>query len=219
MLGANKHDDIEPSMSRLVIFNHVKEGIELARKYKLNPLIIDFIPQHHGTSLMHYFYQKALEEAKEGETVDENDFRYPGPKPQTKEAAIILLADSVEGATRARDEPTPGKIEETVKKIVNNKFIDGQLDECSLTLTEINKISETFTRILSAMYHSRVKYPEKRNGSGRAGSKGGASSSLEQGSGRTRSESKDASYGRKSAEKPIPQSPSNRPNRKSDSPL
>ena len=220
MLGANKHDDIEPSMSRLVIFNHVKEGIELARKYKLNPLIIDFIPQHHGTSLMHYFYQKALEEAKEGETVDENDFRYPGPKPQTKEAAIILLADSVEGATRALDEPTPGKIEETVKKIVNNKFIDGQLDECNLTLTEINKISETFTRILSAMYHSRVKYPEKRNGSGRAGSKGGAGSSSEQGSGRTtRSESKDASYGRKPAEKPIPQSPSNRPNRKSDSPL
>ncbi len=165
MMGYNKHDDIEPSMSRLVIFNHVTEGIELAQKHKLNPAIIDFIPQHHGTGLMYYFYQKAQEEAKEGETVDETDFRYPGPKPQTRETAITLLADSVEGATRALDEHTPTKIEETVKKVINNKFIDGQLDECDLTLQEINKISATFTRILSAMYHARIKYPEKKNGS------------------------------------------------------
>ena len=165
MVGYNKHDDIEPSMSRLVIFNHVTEGIELAKRQKLNPAIIDFIPQHHGTGLMYYFYQKALEEAKEGETVDENDFRYPGPKPQTRETAITLLADSVEGATRSLDEHTPTKIEETVKKVINNKFIDGQLDECNLTLKEINKISATFTRILSAMYHARIKYPEKKNGS------------------------------------------------------
>jgi putative nucleotidyltransferase with HDIG domain len=167
MMGYNKHDDIEPNVSRLVIFNHVKEGMELARKYKLNPAIIDFIPQHHGTSLMHYFYQKALEEAQEGEKIDENDFRYPGPKPQSPETAIVLLADSVEGATRALDEPTLPKIEETVKKIINNKFIDGQLDECHLTLKEINKISLTFIRILGAMYHARVKYPDKKNGSGK----------------------------------------------------
>ena len=165
MLGDNKHDDIEPTMSRLVISNHVIEGIELAKKHRLNPAIIDFIPQHHGTGLMYYFYQKALEEAKEDETVDEADFRYPGPKPQTRETAITLLADSVEGATRALDEHSPTNIEETVKKIINNKFIDGQLDECNLTLKEINKISSTFTRILSAMYHARVKYPEKKNGS------------------------------------------------------
>lgn len=164
MMGQNKHDDIEPFMSRLVIFNHVTEGIELAMKHKLNPAIIDFIPQHHGTGLMYYFYQKALEEAKEGEAVDENDFRYPGPKPQTRETAITLLADSVEGATRALGEHNPTNIEETVKKVINNKFIDGQLDECNLTLKEINKISSTFTRILSAMYHARVKYPEKKNG-------------------------------------------------------
>ncbi len=167
MPGDNKHDDIEPSMSRLVISNHVTEGIELAQKHRLNPAIIDFIPQHHGTGLMYYFYQKALEEAKEGETVDESGFRYPGPKPQTRETAITLLADSVEGATRSLDEHTPTRIEETVKKIINNKFIDGQLDECNLTLKEINKISSTFTRILSAMYHARVKYPEKKNGSTR----------------------------------------------------
>ena len=165
MLGYNKHDDIEPTMSRLVIFNHVTEGIELAQKHKLNSVIIDFIPQHHGTGLMYYFYQKALEEAKEGETVDESGFRYPGPKPQTRETAITLLADSVEGATRALDEHNPTNIEETVKKVINNKFIDGQLDECNLTLQEINKISSTFTRILSAMYHARIKYPEKKNGS------------------------------------------------------
>jgi len=164
-MGYNKHDNIEPSMSRLVIFNHVTEGIELAQKHKLNPAIIDFIPQHHGTGLMYYFYQKAQEEAKEGETVDESGFRYPGPKPQTRETAITLLADSVEGATRSLDEHTPTKIEETVKKVINNKFIDGQLDECNLTLQEINKISSTFTRILSAMYHARIKYPEKKNGS------------------------------------------------------
>jgi membrane-associated HD superfamily phosphohydrolase len=149
-----------------VILNHVKEGIELAKKNKLHPIIMDFIPQHHGTGLIYYFYQKALEAAEEddGKTISEDNFRYPGPKPQTKEAAIILLADSVEGALRALDEPTPPRIEEAVKKIVNNKFIDGQLDECNLTLKEIDRISSTFIRILSAMYHARIKYPEKKNG-------------------------------------------------------
>lgn len=164
LVGGNKHDHMEPSMSRLVVLNHVKEGIELAKKNKLNQKIIDFIPQHHGTGLMYYFYQKALEEAEEGEAVSEEDFRYPGPKPQTRETAITLLADSVEGATRALDEPNPTNIEETVQKVINNKFIDGQLDECNLTLKEIDKISSTFIRILSAMYHGRVKYPEKKNG-------------------------------------------------------
>jgi len=164
MYTDNKHDKIEPSMSRLVILNHVKEGIELAKKNKLHPIIIDFIPQHHGTSLIYYFYQKALEATDDGEVISEENFRYPGPKPQTKETAITLLADSVEGATRALDDPTPPRIEETVKKIVNNKFIDGQLDECNLTLKEIDRISSTFIRILGAMYHTRIKYPEKKNG-------------------------------------------------------
>lgn len=169
MMGPNKHDNIEPSMSRLVILNHVKEGIDLARKNKLNPAIIDFIPQHHGTSLIYYFYQKSVEEAQEGERIDEETFRYPGPKPQTRETAITLLADSVEGATRALDDPNPSNIEVTVKKVINNKFIDGQLDECPLTLKEIDKISSTFIRILTAMYHGRVKYPEKKNGAEKIG--------------------------------------------------
>lgn len=196
LYGGNKHEDIEPSMSRLVILNHVKEGIELARKNKLNPIIIDFIPQHHGTALMHYFYQKALEEAKEGETVSEENFRYPGPKPQTPETAITLLADSVEGATRALDEPNPTKIEETVRKVVNNKFIDGQLDECNLTLKEIDKICSTFARILSAMYHGRVKYPEEKNESAKA-----------------KIETKNGSGSKKSAEKSVPQSSADRQDR------
>jgi len=159
MVIGNKHDELEPSMSRLVIFNHVKEGIELARKYRLNQRIIDFIPEHHGTSLMHYFYQKALSEGLT-DGLEEKDYRYPGPKPQSKETAIVLLADSVEGATRALDEHTPQRIEDVVRKVINNKFIDGQLDECNLTLREIDTIASVFVRVLSAMYHGRVKYPE-----------------------------------------------------------
>jgi cyclic-di-AMP phosphodiesterase PgpH len=164
LAGGNKHDDIEPSISRLVILNHVKEGLELGKKYKLNPMILNFIPQHHGTALMYYFYQKALEEAEDPDSVSEENFRYPGPKPQTRETAIVMMADSVEGATRALDEQTPTRIAEVVRKVINNKFIDGQLDECNLTLKEIELIAATFSRVLSAMYHGRVKYPEKSNG-------------------------------------------------------
>jgi putative nucleotidyltransferase with HDIG domain len=159
----NKHDELEPSMSRLVIINHVKEGVELAKEYKLNQRIIDFIPEHHGTSLMHYFYQKALVEG-EAEEIGEEDYRYPGPRPRSKETAIVMLADSVEGATRAMDQHTPQKIEDIVRKVINNKFIDGQLDECNLSLREIDAIATTFVRVLSAMYHGRVKYPEGTNG-------------------------------------------------------
>lgn len=161
----NKHDGLEPTMSRLVILNHVKEGIELAKRHKLNPQIIDFIPQHHGTGLIHYFYQRALEDAQD-ETIEEGTFRYPGPKPQSRETAVVLLADSVEGAVRSLGDPTPNKIDEVVRKVINNKFIDGQLDECTLTLRDIDLISSTFVRILSAMYHSRVKYPEKKDENG-----------------------------------------------------
>jgi putative nucleotidyltransferase with HDIG domain len=164
LMGGNKHDSIEPSVSRLVILNHVKEGLELAKKYKLNPVITQFIPQHHGTGLIYYFYQKALEGAQDKTSVHEDIYRYPGPKPQLRETATVLLADSVEGAVRSLEDPTLKKIEETVRKIINNKFIDGQLDECQLTLKEIDQIASTFTRVLSAMYHSRVKYPEKKNG-------------------------------------------------------
>jgi hypothetical protein len=161
----NKHDDLEPSVSRLVILNHVKEGVELAHKNKLSPKIIDFIEQHHGTSLLHFFYQRALEEGDTGE-VNEENYRYPGPKPQTREVALVMLADSVEGAIRSLEEHTPTRISELVRKVMNNKFIDGQLDECNLTLREIELICEAFSRTLAAMYHVRVKYPSPKKTNG-----------------------------------------------------
>ena len=158
-LKKNAHDDLTPTMSKLIIMNHVKEGLELAKKYSLSPVLWDFIQQHHGKSLVYYFYRRALEGKEENQEVAEEGFRYPGPKPNTKETAIVLLADSVEAATRSLKDPTPDKIEETVRKVINNKFIDGQLDECELTLQDIEKISSVFSKILSGIYHSRVNYP------------------------------------------------------------
>ncbi|MDD5409113.1 MAG: HDIG domain-containing protein [Candidatus Omnitrophica bacterium] len=154
----NLHDTLSPTMSKLIIMNHIKEGLDLAKKYSLSPVLWDFIQQHHGSSLVYYFYRRALEGREENQEVTEEGFRYPGPKPNTKETAIVLLADSVEAATRTLKDPTPVKIEEVVRKVINNKFIDGQLDECELTLKDIEKISSVFTKILSGIYHSRVNY-------------------------------------------------------------
>lgn len=159
-LKDNVHETLAPNMSKLVIMNHVKEGVDLAKKYRLNARLVDFIRQHHGTSLVYFFYRKALENGQETAQVDEEVFRYPGPKPDTKETAIVLLADSVEAATRALKDPTPAKIEELVHKIINNKFIDGQLDECDLTLKDLERIAQVFIHILAGIYHSRVNYPE-----------------------------------------------------------
>jgi cyclic-di-AMP phosphodiesterase PgpH len=158
----NVHDELTPTMSKLIIMNHIKEGLELAKKYSLSPVLWDFIQQHHGNSLVYYFYRRALEGKEENQEVAEEGFRYPGPKPNTKETAIVLLADSVEAATRSLKDPTPDKIEETVHKVINNKFIDGQLDECELTLKDIEKISNVFSKILGGIYHSRVNYPQNR---------------------------------------------------------
>ncbi|MFA6129731.1 MAG: HDIG domain-containing metalloprotein [Candidatus Omnitrophota bacterium] len=154
----NLHDTLSPTMSKLIIMNHIKEGLDLAKKYSLSPVLWDFIQQHHGSSLVYYFYRRALEDREENQEVTEEGFRYPGPKPNTKETAVVLLADSVEAATRTLKDPTPVKIEEVVRKVINNKFIDGQLDECELTLKDIEKISSVFAKILSGIYHSRVNY-------------------------------------------------------------
>lgn len=159
-ISESKHNALSATMSKLVIMNHVKEGVELAKRYKVNPLLTEFISQHHGTSLVYYFYRRALETLEEDQQVKEEGFRYAGPKPSTKESAIVLLADSVEAATRALKDPTPAKIEELVHKVINNKFIDGQLDECDLTLRDLEKISAVFIRILGAVYHARVNYSE-----------------------------------------------------------
>lgn len=161
MGSGSKHENLAPSMSALIIAKHVKEGAEIAKKYKLNSTIVDFITQHHGDSLIAYFYQKALEKSKiEGSHPKERDFRYPGPKPQTKEGAIILLADAVEASSRTLDDPTPSSIKNLVRKIVNNKFIDGQLDSCDLTLRDMHKIADSFVRVLMGTFHTRMEYPE-----------------------------------------------------------
>ncbi len=146
-------------MSRLIITNHVKDGIELGKKYNLKKDILDFIEQHHGTGLVYYFFQKALERVEDDTILSQEGFRYEGPKPQTKETAIVLLADSVEAASRTLSNPTPSKVEELTHRIINNKFIDAQLDECELTLKDLNKISDAFARILMGVLHSRVEYP------------------------------------------------------------
>jgi putative nucleotidyltransferase with HDIG domain len=159
-LQENKHDILPATISKMIIMNHVKEGLELAKKYRLSPALIDFITRHHGTGLVYYFYRRALENLEEDRELTEEGFRYPGPKPDTKETAIVLLADSVEAATRSLINPSPAKIEETVHKIINNKFIDGQLDECDLALKDIEKISAVFIRILNSIYHNRIPYPE-----------------------------------------------------------
>jgi len=160
--SASKHEKLAPSMSALIITNHTKDGVELARKYKLNSAVVDFVSQHHGTSLIYYFYQRALEKVKSETELKEEEFRYPGPKPQTKETAIVLLADSVEASSRILSDPTPARIRGLVQKIINNKFIDGQLDECDLTLKDLNKISESFVRVLTGVFHTRLEYPEAK---------------------------------------------------------
>ncbi len=161
---SSKHDQLSASMSKLVIMDHVKKGMELAKKNRLNNAIADFILQHHGTSLVYYFYRRALENSETKANVAEEVFRYPGPKPQTKETAIVLLADSVEAACRALEEPTAERISDIVHRIINNKFIDGQLDLCDLTLRDLEKISTVFIHMLGAFYHSRIDYPEQSKG-------------------------------------------------------
>ncbi len=158
--GVSRHSNLSPSMSALIISKHVKEGVEMARRHKINARITDLIAQHHGNSLISYFYQKAMEKSKDKDLLKEEDFRYPGPRPQTRESAIILLADSVEAACRAMEDPTPAGIKNLVKKMINNKFIDGQLDECDLTLKDIEKIAASFERILLGVYHTRLNYPD-----------------------------------------------------------
>lgn len=157
--GKNKHDKLSPSMSALILIQHVKKGMELAKQYKLGDEIMEGITQHHGTSLIKYFYQKSLNSGNE--TVKEEDFRYPGPKPQTREAAIVMLADVVEAAIRALERPTPARIQGRVKELINDIFADGQLEECELTLKDLHQIAKSFNNILTSIYHNRIEYPDK----------------------------------------------------------
>ena len=161
----NRHDKLSCSMSALIIRSHVKDGIELAKTHKLPQPIVDMIPQHHGTSLIEYFYQKAKKELQESSeeganTVDKSLYSYPGPKPQTKEAGILMLADGIEAAARTIKEPTPDRIQGMVQKMINKVFASGQLNECDLTLQDLHVIARNFVRILTSIYHQRIAYAE-----------------------------------------------------------
>ncbi|MGE3778783.1 MAG: HD family phosphohydrolase [Pirellulaceae bacterium] len=163
--NGNRHDSLVPAMSTLVIIAHVKDGADLARQHGLPQSIIDFIEQHHGTTLVEYFYRQAArqqQEKSDGVEVDETSFRYPGPRPQSKEAAVLMMADAVESASRTLVDPTPSRIEHLVHELAMKRLLDGQFDECSLTLQELHTIEESLVKSLIAVYHARVKYPNQQ---------------------------------------------------------
>ena len=158
--GQNPHDKLKPSMSAMVIRRHVTDGLELAKRYGLGEPILAGIAEHHGTTLIHYFYHKAKEQAEDGEAVSEAEYRYPGQKPQTREAALVMLGDSIEAASRSLADPTPARLQGLVNRIISHKFTDGQLEECDLTLRDLHTIAKSFSRVLNSIYHHRPEYPE-----------------------------------------------------------
>ncbi len=159
--GPNKHEKLSPAMSLLIIVGHVKDGIEMAREYNLPPVLHHFIESHHGTTLVEYFYHAARKQVPLDEAPSEVEFRYPGPKPATKEAAILLLCDSTEAAMRTMSDPNPGRIEQFVNTMANKRLMDGQFDDCNLTLEELKRIEESITKTLCGIYHGRIAYPKK----------------------------------------------------------
>ena len=159
--GKNKHDKLAPSMSGLILIAHIKDGVEIARENKVGQLITDTIRQHHGTSIIKFFYEKA-KQLKGEDSVKIDNFRYPGPKPQTKEAGLVMLADVVEAASRTLDNPTPSRIQGLVQNLINQIFSDGQLDSCELTLKNLHSIAKSFNKILYGIHHHRIEYHENR---------------------------------------------------------
>jgi putative nucleotidyltransferase with HDIG domain len=161
----NRHESLVPAMSTLIIVAHVKEGVELARQYGLPQPIVDLIAEHHGTTLVEYFYRRATERSQNdphGEEVDEQTYRYPGPKPSTRESAVLMLTDAVESASRTLTEPTPARIASLVHDLAMKRLLDGQFDDCGLTLEELGIIEQSLVKSLTAVYHGRVKYPDQR---------------------------------------------------------
>lgn len=158
----NPHDKLKPPLSAMIIRRHVSDGLEIARRYGLGEPVIAGIEQHHGSTLIHYFYSRAkeIESEEGGNAISESDYRYPGRKPQTREAALVMLGDSVEAAARSLPDPTPARLQGLVNRIINLKFTDGQLEECDLTLRDLHTIAKSFTRVINAIYHQRVEYPE-----------------------------------------------------------
>ncbi len=164
-VGGNRHETLVPTMSTLIIIAHIKDGADLARQHHLPPPIVDFILQHHGTTLVEYFYHRANMQSEadpHGTAVQESSFRYPGPKPQSKEAGVLMLADAVESACRTLVGPTPARIEGLVHDLMMKRLLDGQFDESGLTLQELHTVEESLVKSLTAVYHGRVKYPDQR---------------------------------------------------------
>jgi len=157
----NPHDKISPSLSKNIIISHTKDGVEMLKEHKLPVPIQEIAMQHHGTSLLKYFYNKAEKDSEQH--IKEIEYRYPGPKPQTKEAAIVGIADSIEAAVRSIKSPTNELIEETVRKIIKSKLDDGQLNECDLTLKELEIISISILESIKGIFHSRIEYPEDKD--------------------------------------------------------
>lgn len=154
-----KHSKLTPNMSCMIIRNHVKKGLDLGKKYKLPKAILDFIPEHHGTTLMAYFYHQALGNEENEGKVKEEDYRYPGPKPQSKETAILMLADSLEATSRLLDNPSERDVRQLVRKIINERFMDGQFDECDLTLKDLHTLFQSFSESIMHTMHQRIHYP------------------------------------------------------------
>ncbi|PLX52054.1 MAG: HD family phosphohydrolase [Desulfobacteraceae bacterium] len=159
--GVNRHDKLAPSMSSLILIAHIKDGVEIAKQNKLGHAIIETIRQSHGTSLIRFFYEKATQ-LKGENGVNMDDFRYPGPRPQTREAGLVMVADAVEAASRTLSNPTPTRIKGLVQNLINRIFSDGQLDNCELTLKDLHNIAKSFNKILNGIYHHRIEYPEKQ---------------------------------------------------------
>ena len=181
--GENRHEKLSPSMSARIIQAHVKDGVEMAEEHRLALPILRGIMEHHGTSVIRFFYEKAKEVAdpEKGDMVAEHDYRYPGPKPQTREAGILMLADSVEAASRTLADTAPARVQQLVQRIINNYFRDGQLDECNLTLRDLHAIARSFIDTLSAIRHERIDYPETTDALGRRAEEGVDEGVLERG--------------------------------------
>lgn len=164
--GENPHDKLDPRTSAEIIISHTTDGLALARKHKLPERVCAFTIEHHGTTVVTYFYRRAVQES-DGQDVDENDFRYPGPKPQSRETAIVMLADSIEAWVRANRPSTQAEMERVIRQVINDRLIGGQLDECDLTLKDLDNIREAFISVLQGIFHPRIQYPERetrRNG-------------------------------------------------------
>jgi putative nucleotidyltransferase with HDIG domain len=171
--GRSRHEDLKPSLSASVIRSHVTQGLKIAKEHGLPGAVRDFIPQHHGTSVIRYFYGKALDSRQVGPEY-EGEFRYSGPKPQSRETAIVMLSDSVDAVSRTLEKPSPSSIEDAVRDTIRHRLLDGDLDESNLTLADLNTVAETFIKVLNGTFHNRPEYPardepetqETRNGGG-----------------------------------------------------